>query len=92
MWLVLTDEDSSTLDMTLVWRGLVLMMEEACLAMKCSRNSTCSFMDLCVNLPSAVTSRHRSASMSISEQKRRNNMLSGKDRSGPVCINIEKLA
>jgi hypothetical protein len=42
MCLVSTDEDSSTLNMTFTWRGLVLMMEEVCMAMKCSRNSTCS--------------------------------------------------
>ena len=81
MWLVLTDEDSSTLDMTFALRGLVLMMEEAGLAMKCSRNSTCSVIGLCVKRPPVVTSRHRSASMSRLEQKRCNNMPSGKDKS-----------
>jgi hypothetical protein len=46
-----TNDDSPTLDMTFAWRGLVLIMEEVCLAMKCSRNSTCSVIVLCVNLP-----------------------------------------
>ena len=84
MWLVLTDEDSSTLDMTFALRGLVLMMEEAGLAMKCSRNSTCSVIVLCVNLPPVVMSRHKSASMSIPKQKSHSNMLSGKDKSRPA--------
>jgi len=92
MCLVSTGENSSTLDMTFTWRGLVLMTEEVCLAMKCSRNSTCSVIDLCVNLPPAVMSRHRSASVSTPKQKSRSNMLFGKDRSRPTCINIENLA
>ena len=48
MWLVLTDEDSSTLDMTFALRGLVLMTEEVCLSIKFLRNSTCSVIGLCV--------------------------------------------
>ena len=48
MCLVSTDEDSSTLDMTFAWRGLVLMTEEVCPFMKFSRNSTCSVIRLCV--------------------------------------------
>jgi hypothetical protein len=72
MHLVSTDEDSSTLDMTFVWRGLVLMMEEVCLSMKFSMNSTCSVIGLCVKRPPAVTSRHRLESMSRPEQKRQN--------------------
>ena len=44
-----TNEDSSTLNMTLAWRGLVLMMEEVCLSMKFARNFTCSVIGLCVN-------------------------------------------
>ena len=81
MYLVSTDEDSSTLDMTFAWRGLVLMMEEVCPSRKFSRNVTCSVMVLCVNLPPVVMSRHRSASMSIPTQKRHSNMLSDKDKS-----------
>ena len=50
----LTDEDSSTLDMTLAWRGLVLRTKEVCLSMKFSRNFTCSVIGLCVNLALAV--------------------------------------
>ena len=69
MGLGLTNEDFSTLDMTLAWRGLVLMMEEACLAMKCSRNSTCSIMVLCVNRPPVVMSWHMSASISRPKQR-----------------------
>ena len=37
-------------------------------------------------------SRHRSASMSIPKQKSHSNMLSGKDKSRPACINAENLA
>ena len=48
MCLDLTDEDSSSLDMTLALWGLVLMMEEVCLSMKFSRNSTCSVIGLCM--------------------------------------------
>ena len=87
-----TNEDSSTLDMTFAWRSLVLMMEEVCLSMNFSRNSTCSVIDLCVNLPSVVMSMHRSASMSIPKQKNHSNMLLGKEKSGPACINAENLA
>jgi hypothetical protein len=64
-------------------------MEEPCLAMKCSRNSTCSVIGLCVKRPPAVMSSHRSAFMSIPKQKSHSNMLSGKDKSGPMCNNIE---
>jgi hypothetical protein len=87
-----TNEDSSTLDMTLPWRGLVIMTKEVCLFMKFSRNFTCFVIGLCVNLPSAVTSRHRSASMSISKQKRCDITPSGKDQSGLEWINSENLA
>ena len=48
MGLGLTNEDFSTLDMTLAWRGLVLMIEEVCLSMKFLRNFTCSVIGLCV--------------------------------------------
>ena len=68
------------------------MMEEEYLSMKCSRNSTCSNIVLCVKWPPVVTSRHMPASMSRPEQKRRSNMLSGKDKSGLACINMENLA
>jgi hypothetical protein len=78
--------------MTFVWRGLVLMMEEVCLAMKCSRNSTCSIIGLCVKRPPAVTSRHRSASMSRPEQKRHKITPLGNDKSGLACISIENQA
>jgi hypothetical protein len=47
---------------------------------------------LCVKQPPVVTSRHRLASMSIPKQKSHINMLSGKDKSGPMCINTENLA
>ena len=92
MSLVSIDEDSSTLDMTLAWRGFVLMMEEVCLSIKFSRNFTCSVIGLCVKRPPVVMSRHRSASMSIPKQKSHGNMLSGKDKSGPACINAENRA
>ena len=92
MCLVLTNEDSPTLNMTFTWRGLVLMTEEVCLAIKCSRNSTCSVIDLCLKRPSTVTSRCRLAFISIPKQKNRSNMLSGKDKSGPACINAKNLA
>jgi hypothetical protein len=59
------------------------MTEEVCLAMKRSRNSTYFIMVLCVNLPSVVMSRLRSA-MSRSVQKRRKTMPSGNDMSGPA--------
>ena len=49
-------------------------------------------MGLCVNRTLAVMSRHRSASMSIPEQKRCNITPSGRDKSGPVCISAENLA
>ena len=68
------------------------MTEEVCLAMKCPRNSTCSIIGLCVKRPPIVTSRHRSACMPIPKQKSHSNMLSGKDKSGPMCINAENLA
>ena len=68
------------------------MMEEECLSMKRSRNSTCCIIVLCVKRPPAVLSRHRLASMSIPKQKSHRNMLSGKDKSGPACINAENLA
>ena len=42
--------------------------------------------------PPAVMSRHRSACMSIPKQKSHSNMLSGKDKSGPLNINIENQA
>ena len=60
-----SNEDSSTLDMAMAWRGFVLMMEEVCLSIKFSRNFTCSVIGLCVKRPPAVMSRHRLASMSI---------------------------
>ena len=66
------------------------MIEEECLCMKCSRNSTYSVIVLCVKRPPAVMSRHRLAS--VPKQKSHSNMLSGKDKSGPVCINVENLA
>ena len=68
------------------------MTEEVCLSRKFSRNFTCSVIGLCVKRPSVVMSRHRSACMSIPKQKSHNNMLLGKDKSRPVCINAEKLA
>ena len=37
-------------------------------------------------------SRHRSACVSMPKQKNHSNMLSGKDKFGPVCINAENLA
>ena len=49
-------------------------------------------MGLCVNRPPAVASRHRSTCMSIPKQKSRNNMMSSKDKSRPVCINAKNLA
>ena len=60
--------------------------------MKFSRNFTCSVIGLCVKWPPVVTSRHRSACMSIPKQKSRSNMLSGKDMSGMACINAKNLA
>ena len=66
------------------------MIEEECLCMKCSRNSTYSVIVLCVKQPLAITSRHRLAS--IPKQKSHNNMLSGKDKVGPMCINAENVA
>jgi hypothetical protein len=62
------------------------------MAMKCSRNSTCSVIGLCVDLPLAVTSRHRSASMSRPDQKRHKITPSGNDKFGPACINVENQA
>jgi len=35
-----SNEDSSTLDMAMAWRGFVLMMEEVCLSIKFLRNFT----------------------------------------------------
>ena len=49
-------------------------------------------MGLCVNWPPAIVSRHRSAVISIPTQKNQSNMLSGKVKSGPSCINAENLA
>ena len=89
MGLDLTNEDSSTLNMTLARRGLVLMTEEACLSMKFLRNSTCSIIVFSINLPPAVMSRHRSASMSRPEQKRQKITPLGSDKYGPACINVE---
>ena len=77
-----TNEDSSTLDMTLAWRGFVLMTEEVCLSMKFSRNFTCSIMGLCVKQPPIIMSRHRSACMSIPKQKSHSSMLLSKDKFG----------
>ena len=68
------------------------MMEEECLSMKRSRNSTCSVIVLCVKQPPTVTSMHRLAPMSIPKQKSHGNMLLGKDKSRPMCINTKKLA
>ena len=68
------------------------MTEEVWHSRKFSRNFTCSIMGLCVKRPPAIMSRHRSACMSIPKQKSHNNMLSGKDKSGLVCINAENLA
>ena len=87
-----TNEDSSTLDMTFALRGLVLIMEEVCLAMKFLRNSTCFIIVLCVNRPPVVTSRHRSASMLRPEKKRRKITSSSNNKSRPVCISMENLA
>ena len=87
-----TSEDSLTLDVTFAWRDLVLMTQEECLSIKCSRNSTCFVIVLCVKRPPAVTSRHRLASMSIPKQKSHDNMLSGKDKSRLACINVENRA
>ena len=67
-------------------------MEEVCLSRKFTRNFTCSIIGLCVKQPPAVMSSHRSASMSIPKQKSHSNMLSGKDKSWPTCINAENLA
>ena len=68
------------------------MKEDVCLAMKCSRNSTCSIIVLCVNHPSAVMSRHRSTSMSRLVQKRCKIMPSDNDKSGLAYINVENRA
>jgi hypothetical protein len=73
------------------WRGLVLMMEEVCLAMKRSRNFTCSIIVLCVNLPPTIMSRHRSA-VSRPVQKRCKIMPLCNDRSELAYSNIENLA
>jgi hypothetical protein len=67
------------------------MTEEVFLSRKCSRNVTCSVIVLCVNLAPVVMSRHKSASMSRPEEKRRSNTLSGKDKSGPKCIKTKNL-
>jgi len=61
-------------------------------SIKCSRNSTCFVIVLCVKRPPVVTSRHRLAPMSISKQKSHSNMLSSKDKFVPVCINVGNLA
>ena len=37
-------------------------------------------------------SRHRLACISIPKQKSHSNMLSGKDKFGPACINVENMA
>ena len=87
-----TNEDSSTLDMTFSWSHLVLMTEEVLLSRNFSRYLTCSVMGLCVNRTPVVASRHRSAFMSIPKQKSQSNMLSGKVKSRPMCINTENLA
>ena len=86
-----TNEDS-TLDMTLAWRGLIIMMEEVHLSMKFSMNFTCSVIGLCVKRPPTVLSRHRSACVSIPKQKSHNNILSVKDKSRLACINGKNLA
>jgi hypothetical protein len=91
MCLVLTNEDSHTLNMTFAWRGLVLMTKEVCLAMKGLRNSTCSIIVLCVNLPPVVMSRQRSA-MSRPIQKRRKITPSSNDKSRVTCSNVKNLA
>jgi hypothetical protein len=78
--------------MTFAYRVLGFIAEEACLAMKRSRNSTCSVMVLCVKRPLTVMSRHKSAFMSIPKQRSHSNMLLSKDMSGPTCINFENRA
>jgi hypothetical protein len=70
------------------WRVLVSMMKEVCMAIKCSRNSTCSIIVLCVKRPLVVTSRYRSTSI----QKRLKIMPLGNDKSRPACSNVENLA
>ena len=67
------------------------MTEEECLSMKFSRNFTYSIIGLCVKRPLVVMCRHRLACMLVPKQKSHSNMLSGKDKSGPVCINAEIL-
>jgi hypothetical protein len=67
------------------------LTEEVCMFMKFSRNFTCSIIGLCVKRPLAVMSRHRLACVLIPKQKSHCNMLSGKDKSGAACINIENL-
>jgi hypothetical protein len=67
------------------------MTEEVCLSMKFSRNFTCSIIGLCVKRPPAVMFRYRLACVLIHKQNSHSNMLSGKDKSGAACINIENL-
>jgi hypothetical protein len=66
------------------------MIEEVCLDMKRSMNSTCFIIVLCVNLPPIVMSRHRSTRRPV--QKRRKITPSGNDKSGQACSSIENLA
>jgi hypothetical protein len=66
------------------------MMEEVCLAMKCSRNYTCFVIG--VKQPLAVTSRHRSASIPRPKQKRHKITPSGNDKSGLACFSVENQA
>ena len=68
------------------------MTKEVCLSLNFSRNFTCFVICLCVKRPPIVISRHWLASMSIPKQKSHKNMLSGKDKSGPACINAENQA
>ena len=68
------------------------MMEEVCMSMKFSRNSTCFVIVLCAKRPPTIMSRHRSTSMSIPKQKSHSNMVLGKDKSRPVCNDAENLA
>jgi hypothetical protein len=67
------------------------MVEEVCLSIKFSRNFTCSVIGLCVKQALVVMSWHRLACVSIPKQKSCSNMLSGKDKSRPVCNNTENL-
>ena len=85
-----TNEDSSILEHNFCLEGFGSYAEEVCLSMKFSRNFTCSIIGLCVKQPLVVISRHRLAS--IPKQKSCSNMLSGKDKFGPACINAKNLA